>query len=107
MMDFGVTTTSTPQFCFYAAFMSAAAAGYGHVEGNFVGIGGGDIGAMRIYYNHYGVFVYGREMTGWGNSIWSFPEFDPEKPETMNCQNVGMLGFFTPPFDARPGGRPT
>jgi hypothetical protein len=106
-VDYGVTVTKDPQFSFYLAVVSMTPIGCGKVDGTFYGMGGGDIGAMRIHYEHWGVMAYGREVTGWGNSVWSFPEFDPKKPETMNCQGVGIGGFFTPPFDARPGGRPT
>lgn len=107
-VDFGITVSDSPQFSFYAAFMSAVPFGYGHVEGTFIGIGGGDIGAMRIYYSHYGVGLYGRERTGWGNCLWDFPAFEPGvHDERMNCQGVGPLGIFMPPFDGRPAGRPT
>jgi len=107
MADIGVTVTETPQFSFYAAVVSAVPFGYGKVDGTFYGMGGGDIGAMKIHYEHWGAGLIGHETTGWGNSIWDFPEFDPAKPETMNCQGVGIGGFISPPYDARPGGRPT
>ncbi|HPD17498.1 MAG TPA: hypothetical protein PLE19_21385 [Planctomycetota bacterium] len=107
-VDLGVTVSDKAQFSFYAAFMSAVPFGYGHVEGTFVGVGGGDIGAMRIYYSHYGLGVYGRERTGWGNCLWRFPEFEAGvHDERMNCQGVGPLGILMPPFDGRPAGRPT
>jgi hypothetical protein len=105
--DLGVTVTKTPQFSFYAALLSVGPGGYGDVDGTFIGMGGGDIGAMPIYYHHFGFLVYGREKTAWGNSIWNYPEYDPNNPETFNSQGVGILGFVTPPFDARPAGRPT
>lgn len=106
--DIGITVSSKPCFSFYAALLSAVPFGYADVEGTFFGMGGGDIGAMPIYYHHYGVGIYGRECTGWGNSLWDFPEFDPSTPDDrMNCQGVGALGILTPPFDGRPGGRPT
>jgi hypothetical protein len=104
----GVTVTSTPQFCAYGAFFSAAAVGYGHVDGMFYGVGCGDIGAMRIWYNHYGLGVWGREQVAWSDGLlWHFGDFDLNNPETLDCQGVGVLGFITPPFDARPNGRPT
>jgi len=103
----GVTVTETPQFSFYLAVVSLTPIGRGKVDGTFCGIGGGDIGTMQIHYDHWGLGLYGREVVGWGNSMWSFPEFDPDDPETMNCQSVGIGGLVMPPYDARPGGRPT
>jgi hypothetical protein len=73
----------------------------------YYGLGGGDVGTGRIYYEHWGVLLYGRETVGWGNSLWDYPEFDPDKPETLNSQAVGPLGLLLPPYDARPAGRPT
>ncbi|HPD13429.1 MAG TPA: hypothetical protein PLE19_00670 [Planctomycetota bacterium] len=106
--DIGITISDRAQGCFYAAFMSAVPFGYGEVDGTFFGLGGGDFGAMRIHYRHWGLGLIGREEVAWGNSIWDFPEFDPDTPDDrMNCQGVGILGFFTPPYDARPAGRPT
>jgi len=105
--DFGITVSEEPQFSFYAALLSVAPCGYGKVDGKFYGMGGGDFGAMDIHYEHWGAFIVGHEITGWGNSLWDFPEFDPTKPETMNCQGVGIVGFVKPPPEARPAGRPT
>jgi len=108
MADVGVTITSTPQWTLYAALLSSTPVGYGKVDGYFFGVGGGDIGAMRIYYNHIGLGVWGRERTGWGDGLlFHFGGFDVDKPETMHCQGVGVLGFLLPPYDRRPAGAPT
>ncbi len=107
-VDLGVTITATPQWTLYAALLSAVPVGYGKVDGYFVGIGGGDIGPMRMHYRHIGLGVWGREETGWGDGlIFDFGGFDPDKRETMNCQGVGPLGFLLPPWDRRPAGAPT
>ncbi len=109
--DVGITISEEPQIAFYAALLSVGPGGYGKVDGTFVGMGGGDIGAMRISYEHWGLGIIGREQVGWGNSVWDFPEFDPAKPETMNCQWVGPVGivaeFFQERYESRPAGRPT
>ena len=108
MADVGVTVSLKPQWALYAAFMSATPVGYGRVDGYFIGIGGGDIGVMRIYYNHIGLGVWGRERAGWGDGLlFDYGGFDIDKPETMNCQGVGILGFLMPPYDRRPAGAPT
>jgi hypothetical protein len=105
--DLGVTVTPTPQFSFYAALLSVGPGGYGRVDGTFYGVGGGDIGAMRIHYRHYGFLVYGREETGWGDGfLWTFGGFDVNNPATMNIQGVGIGGILLGPY-GRPGGRPT
>jgi hypothetical protein len=107
MFDLGVVRTETRRYAFYLAPASLIPIGYGNLDGTFVGMGGGDIGKMRVHYRHYGYGIVGREVTGWGNAHWDFPEFDPEKPETMNCASVGIVGLFLPPYDSRPAGRPT
>ena len=107
-VDLGVTTTSEPQFSFYAALLSFAPFGYGKVDGQFTGIGGGDIGSMKVHYEHWGIVATGHEAVGWGNSMWDYPEFDPNvQDDRMDCQGVGIVGFVTPPYDGRPNGRPT
>ncbi|MBM4031437.1 MAG: hypothetical protein FJ291_06570 [Planctomycetes bacterium] len=106
-IDLGITTTSEPQFSFYFAVLSGTPFGYGLVDGTFSGIGGGDVGTMKIHYEHWGVGLYGRETVGWGNVLFDLEEFDASKPETMNCQSVGPAGLILPPWDARPAGRPT
>lgn len=107
-VDFGITTSSEPQFSFYAALLSIAPFGYGHVDGRFTGVGGGDAGSMKIYYEHFGVLVYGKEITGWGNSMWDFPEFDPNNlDDRVDREGVGIGGFLSPPLRSRPNGRPT
>ena len=108
MGDVGVTLSAPEYGSVYGAFFSGVAAGYGHVDGYFVGIGGGDIGVMRIHYNHIGLGVWGRERSGWGDGLlFDFGGFDVDKPETMHCQGVGPLGFLLPPYDRRPAGAPT
>lgn len=108
MVDVGITVTATPQWTFYAALLSSVPVGRGHVDGYFFGVGGGDIGPMRIYYNHIGLGVWGRERSGWGDGLlFNFGGFDLDRPETMHCQGVGPLGFILPPWDRRPAGAPT
>lgn len=108
MADIGVTVTETPQFSFYAALLSVGPGGYADVDGRFYGIGGGDIGAMKIQYRHIGLLVWGREEVGWGDGLlWNFGDPDPDDPEKFNKQGVGVAGILLPPYDARPGGRPT
>ncbi len=107
-VDVGVTITPTPQWGLYAALLSSVPGGYGKVDGWFVGVGGGDVGPMRIYYDHIGLGVWGRERSGWGDGfLFDFGGFDVGKPETMHCQGVGPLGFLLPPYDRRPAGAPT
>ncbi len=107
MGDLGITVSAPHYGSVYGAFFSAVAAGYGDVDGYFIGVGGGDIGVMRIYYHHIGLGVWGRERTGWGDGfLFHYGGFDTEKPETMNCQGVAPLGFLLPPYDRRPAGAP-
>ena len=108
MADVGVTITPTSQVSFYMASFSLIALGGGQVEGRYYGIGGGDLGSMRIWYNHCGDGAEGREEVGWGDGwLWKFGGYDLSNPETLDCQNVGFAAISEPPFDARPSGRPT
>ena len=108
MVDLGVTVTSTSQTSFYMASLSLITLGSGQVEGRYYGIGGGDLGSMKIWYSHCGEVVEGREEVGWGDGwLWRFGGYDLSNPETLDCQNVGFAAINEPPFDARPSGRPT
>ncbi|MBM4042450.1 MAG: hypothetical protein FJ290_28490 [Planctomycetes bacterium] len=108
MADIGVTVTETAQFSFYAALLSVGPGGYGEVNGRFYGMGGGDIGAMKIQYKHVGLMAWGQEEVGWGDGLCgNFGDPDPNDPEKINKQGVGIVGIVRPPYDGRPGGRPT
>ena len=67
-----------------------------------------DIGVMDVHYHHYGLGVWGREEVAWSDGLlWNWGHYDLNDPRTLDCQGVGFIGFFTPPYDARPNGRPT
>jgi len=106
-VDIGYTFSSKPQFSFYAALLSGVPFGYGDVNGTYVGIGGGDIGVFPVAYQHYGIGIYGREKTVWGDSLWDYGDFDVDDETRTDSQGVGFLGVFAPPYDAQPTGRPT
>ncbi|MHC4591331.1 MAG: hypothetical protein ACYS8L_01395, partial [Planctomycetota bacterium] len=86
MFDFGLTFSKKPQFSAYMNCPVVAPIGYGKVDGQFVGVGGGTVGAMKHHQESSGVLVWGREEVSWDT-------FDAEDAETISVQGVGVLGL--------------
>ena len=68
MFDLGFTLTRKPQFGLYANCPMLAPAGYGKVDGEFVGLGDGKVGVMEHHQDNVGLLVTGREKTTWGKT---------------------------------------
>ena len=90
MLDLGVTWSKKPAFALYYSFVPIVAIGYGSVDGSFAGLGGGSFGAMPHCEKSVGLILWGQERLGFG-------EFDPEEPETVNYQRLGLVGLFQGP----------
>lgn len=86
MFDFGLTFSKKPQFSAYMNCPVIAPLGYGKVDGYFVGMGGGKVGAMKHHQESSGLLVWGREEVSWDS-------FDPEQADTLSVQGVGLLGL--------------
>ena len=86
MFDFGVTFSKKPQFSAYVNCPVVAPLGYGKVDGQFVGVGGGKVGMMEHHQESSGLLVWGREEVSWDT-------FDPENADTLSVQGVGLLGL--------------
>ena len=99
MLDAGITVSTKPGFALYGDFASVAPGGYGHVDGHFVGVAGGRIGAMRHHQASLGLVAWGYEEVGWG-------DFEKEDPTTLSTQSCGALGLLTPPY-GRPASAPS
>ena len=103
----GLTFTTTPQLSLYASFASITPFGFGQVDGYALSIGEGDLGWMRYYSRSGGLLLWGREVVGFGDGLlFRFGDFDKDDKETLSCMGVGLLGFFTPPYDRRPCAAP-
>jgi hypothetical protein len=99
MVDIGLTFSTKPGLALYADFASVAPGGYGHVDGYFLGIGGGRIGPMRHYEASLGLVAWGYEEVAFGS-------FDKQDLTTVNYQSCGALGLLTPPY-GRPASAPS
>jgi hypothetical protein len=86
IMDIGVTTTSEPYFSVYACLLGLSSIGAGHVDGQFVGMGGGHVGAMRHYHKVCGLLLWTYEELGWN-------DFDVSNPETLYRWHNGPIGY--------------
>ena len=86
MFDVGFTFSKKPQFSAYMNCPVVAPIGYGKVEGQFVGVGGGRVGMMEHHQESSGVLFWGREEVSWDT-------FDPEDADTISVQGVGLLGL--------------
>jgi hypothetical protein len=105
--DVGVTVTPQPNGAFYMSFASITPVGAAHVDGRFIGLGGGQLfglgagewGSTRFYLSAGGALAWGYEELGW-------KEFDTKNMSTLQCQDVGLAGVFLPPY-GRPGPVPS
>jgi len=86
MFDFGLTFSKKPQFSAYMNCPVIAPIGYGKVDGYFVGVGGGKVGAMKHHQESSGLLVWGREEVSWES-------FDTKEADTLSVQGVGVLGL--------------
>jgi len=98
MVDVGITLTDTPQWGFYWNSLEIFPVGYSEVDGTFVGWGGGQFGATRLYNKCWG-FGYGHEIVGWG-------EFDKYDESTLYVRNAGIIGIASPPYENGPAYTP-
>jgi len=86
MIEVGFTWTRTPYFSAYACGGGVATAGIGRVDGQFVGVGGSQVGVTPHYHKILGLVAWSYEEIGWG-------EFDPADPDTLERHHVGPLGW--------------
>ncbi len=91
LFDLGFTVTKRPQFGMYANCPFLAPAGYGKVDGQYVGIGDGKVGVMEHHQDNIGLVVYGRENTTWGQ--------DQEEHDRSEVNEVAPAGFVTDAVD--------
>lgn len=98
IVDVGITVTKTPQIGFYWNSLEIFPVGYSHIDGWFVGWGGGQIGMTRHYNKCWG-FGYGLEKIGWG-------AFDSWDESTLYVDYSGVLGIVLPPYQNEPAYTP-
>jgi hypothetical protein len=63
--DIGFTISKKPYFAFYADELSLLPVGYAHVDGYFIGWGGGQLGKTTHSVHSWGVLAHGSEELGW------------------------------------------
>jgi len=63
--DIGITVSKNPYFPLYADELSLLPVGYAHVDGHFIGWGGGQVGKTTHAVHSWGVLVHGKEELGW------------------------------------------
>ena len=98
-IDLGITTSTRPYGAFYGNFASLTPFGIGYLDGDFIGIGGGQIGVTRHYFAGVGALAWGYEESGW-------QDYDRHDLSTLNTQGVGPIGLIAPPY-GRPGSAPS
>ena len=86
MVDFGVTLTGDCSYSVYACGGGLVTVGGGLVDGYFVGVGGGRVGAFRHYNKTIGLGLYSYEEFGWG-------QFDRQDAKTLDHKHKGPIGL--------------
>ncbi len=86
MFDLGLSFSAKPQFSAYVACPVIPPLGYGTVDGYYVGMGSGKVGAMKLHEQGGDLLVWGREDASWES-------FDAKKADTLSVQGAGVLGL--------------
>jgi len=86
MMDLGFTFSKKPQFGLYANCPMVTPLGYSKVDGYFVGVGGGKLGAGEHHQNNAGLLLWGREENSWKG-------FDKDDKATTESHRAGVVGI--------------
>ncbi len=63
--DIGFTISKKPYFALYADELSLLPVGYAHVDGHFIGWGGGQVGKTTHSVHLSGLLIHGKEELGW------------------------------------------
>lgn len=90
VMDLGVTVSKQPGFALFYDFIPVIPIGVGYVDGYFVGMGGGKVGAMKHYEKSYGAILWGQEEVGFG-------VYEKDSPESLDFQRTGLIGVVQGP----------
>ncbi len=64
-VDIGIIVSEKPYFALYADELSLLPIGYAHVDGHFIGWGGGQVGKTTHAVHSYGLLLHGEEELGW------------------------------------------
>lgn len=86
MMDLGFTFSKKPQFGLYANCPMVTPIGYSKVDGYFVGVGGGKLGAGEHHQDNAGVLFWGREKNSWKG-------LDENDKATTEDHKAGVVGI--------------
>jgi len=65
ILDIGITVSKKPYFALFADELSILPVGYAHVDGHFIGWGGGQLGKTPHAVHAWGALVSGSEELGW------------------------------------------
>jgi hypothetical protein len=95
MFDLGFTFSRKPQLGLYMNCPMVVPIGYGKVDAQFVGVGGGKVGVMEHREKSLGLLFYGREEVSWG-------EDEDGSEASSHYQPVGVLGLAEAREDEQP-----
>jgi hypothetical protein len=99
--DVGITLSYKPGLAlWFAAPFSLGAGIGGHVDGYFLGLGGGRLGFTRHYLNAWGLIAFGHETIGWG-------DFDLSDDRTLYRSMQGAAGIPLALWHGSPAYTPT
>lgn len=98
-IDLGLTISKKPYGGLYGHFASLTPFGVTYVDGNFVGVGGGQIGMTRHYIAGVGALAWGYEEVGW-------QQYNKDDLATVQALGVGPIGLLAPPYGG-PGSAPS
>lgn len=100
MIDVGFTFSKEAHFALFYDFIPVIPIGYGDVEGNFFGLGGGEFSKWAPHYEQsYGAILWGQEKVNFGTSQEELDAMsESERNEALNFQRSGLIGMVQGPF---------
>ncbi len=90
-VDIGITVSKESGGGLYGHFASLTPFGAYHMDGQFIGMGGGQLGVTRHYLAGVGALVFGYEEVGW-------QDYDRDDLGTVQALGVGPVGLLAPPY---------
>ena len=100
IIDIGLTVSGKPQFAFYYDFVPIIPIGYGNVEGQFTGLGGGQFaGGAPHTQKSTGLILWGEEQVNFGTSPEALAAMDDaERNKALDIHRTGLIGMAQGPF---------
>lgn len=100
MVDVGFSFSKKAQLALFYDFIPIVPIGYGRVDGEFVGLGGGRLCWFSPHFERsYGLILWGQEEVTFHKSLDELERMSrEERDDVLNYQRSGLVGMIDGPF---------